>query len=104
MEKYVPKTWSGKHETGICPCCGRRLEPVYTAHNHDWTTITKTYNCFDCNIVWEEYYTVTYDGFHDGKYIYGPDGDAYEQDHDRIVYERNFIRGGGSDEVRNRTK
>ena len=94
-KRYVPSTFSHKYEAGTCPCCGRRLEPVYTTHNHDWTTITKTYSCFDCNIIWEEYFNAVYDGFHDGKYVYGPDGDAYEQDQDKIVYARNFERGGG---------
>ena len=102
MEKYVPKTWSGKHETDTCPCCGRRLEPVYITHNKELTTIIKLYTCFNCNINWEESFKLVYDGFHDGKYIYGPDGDAFKQDGDKDLYERNFVRGGGEDNaVRN---
>lgn len=99
-KQYVPKTWSGKHKEGTCPCCGRELLPVHV--NTMQHVVTKLYNCFDCNINWEESFRLVYDGFHDGKYIYGPDGDAFHTDSDKDLYERNFVRGGGVDNaVRN---
>lgn len=73
-------TLSTKHTARICPNCGSTVTIHSTAGcvSPVYGTATTIINCGLCGYKWVEYYKLRYDGYDDGYYRYGPDGDAHE--------------------------
>lgn len=71
---------STKHTARICPNCGNTAN-IHSAAGRvspEHGTAAVTMSCGRCGYVWDEYYKLHYDGYDDGYYHYGPNGDGYE--------------------------
>lgn len=81
MHSNRGSTLSTKHTARICPNCGNFILIHSTAGrvSPEYGTAAATMSCSRCGYVWDEYYKLCYDGYDDGYYHYGPDGDAYEE-------------------------
>ena len=72
---------STKHTARICPNCGNTANIHFTTGHISPThgTAGAAMSCGRCGYKWVEYYKLRYDGYDDGYYHYGPDGDAREE-------------------------
>lgn len=80
MRSNRDSTISTKHISRICPNCGNTANTSSVAEvcSPKYGTAAATMSCSRCGYVWDEYYKLCYDGYDDGYYHYGPDGDAHE--------------------------
>lgn len=61
-----------KNEAYICPFCGSNNTRIED-YEMDIDCLWVQHRCKDCQTLWDEYYTLTYDG-----YVY--DGKSYDAD------------------------
>ena len=88
--QYQPSTLSGKYGEKSCPWCGKEGTITGIKYDQNYAEVEHTYICNSCNIKWKEQYALTYEGFTDGKYKYGADGDAFQPDNDAELAWHNF--------------
>lgn len=80
MRSNRGNTLSTKHISRTCPNCGSSFTHSAAGHvSPAYGMATTTMSCSLCGYVWDEYYKLIYNGYDDGYYHYGPDGDAREE-------------------------
>lgn len=80
MRSNRSSTLSTKHISRICPNCGTSFtHSIVGEVSPAYGMATTAMSCGLCGYKWLEYYKLLYNGYDDGYYHYGPDGDAQEE-------------------------
>lgn len=88
-------TLSTKHTAKTCPNCSNKDSyTIQTTTTTPYTdTISFSLRCKQCGYLWIEHYQLQYNGYDDGYYLYGPNGDAQDvSSHDELQCANMWIK------------